>query len=105
MKFKIAVIKGDGIGPEIVDQAIRVIKKIEEKYSHTFELSFCLAGGNAIDATGNTLPGETVETCRASDSILLGAVGGPKWDSMPSGNRPRKVSGSRKNSAIKRNTP
>ena len=88
MKFKIAVIKGDGIGPEIVDQAIRVIKKIEERYSHTFELSFCLAGGNAIDATGNTLPGETVETCRASDSILLGAVGGPKWDSMPSGNRP-----------------
>ncbi|WP_028829385.1 3-isopropylmalate dehydrogenase [Proteocatella sphenisci] len=88
MKFKIAVIKGDGIGPEIVDQAIRVIDKIAEKYNHTFDFSFCLAGGSAIDATGNTLPEETIEICRESDSILLGAVGGPKWDAMPSGNRP-----------------
>ena len=88
MKFKIAVIKGDGIGPEIVDQAIRVINKIEEKYNHTFDFKFCLAGGSAIDATGNTLPQETIEICRNSDSILLGAVGGPKWDAMPSGNRP-----------------
>jgi len=88
MKFKIAVIKGDGIGPEIVDQAIRVINKIEEKYNHTFDFKFCLAGGSAIDATGNTLPEETIEICRNSDSILLGAVGGHKWDAMPSGNRP-----------------
>lgn len=88
MKFKIAVIKGDGIGPEIVDQAIRVINKIEEKYNHTFDFKFCLAGGSAIDASGNTLPQETIKICQSSDSILLGAVGGPKWDSMPSGNRP-----------------
>lgn len=88
MKFKIAVIKGDGIGPEIVDQAIRVIKKIEEKYTHEFELEYALAGGSAIDATGKTLPAETIELCKNADSVLLGAVGGPKWDNMPSGNRP-----------------
>ncbi|MGB5824487.1 MAG: 3-isopropylmalate dehydrogenase [Proteocatella sp.] len=88
MKFKIAVIKGDGVGPEIVDQAVRVIKKIEEKYAHQFELEYALAGGSAIDVTGKTLPPETLEICKRSDSVLLGAVGGPKWDAMPSGNRP-----------------
>ena len=88
MDFNIAVIKGDGIGPEIVDEAIKVLDKIAVKYSHTFNYKYVLAGGCAIDATGNSLPQDTVDTCLASDSIILGAVGGPKWDSQPAGNRP-----------------
>lgn len=88
MKFKIAVIEGDGIGPEIIKEAVKVIKKIGNKFNHEFELEYGIAGGAAIDITGNTLPIETLEKCISSDSVLLGAVGGPKWDSMPSGNRP-----------------
>lgn len=80
MTKNIAVIKGDGIGPEIVTEAMKVLDKVAEKFGHTFNYSEVLMGGCAIDAAGEPLPKETVETCLKSDSVLLGAVGGPKWD-------------------------
>lgn len=80
MDIKLAVVKGDGIGPEIVTEAEKVLDKIGEKYGHTFEYTDILAGGCAIDETGVPLPEESVKIAKASDSVLLGAVGGPKWD-------------------------
>ena len=91
MQFNIALVKGDGIGPEIVDSAVAVMKKIGEKYGHTFNFKEYLAGGCAIDEYGIPLPEETVEGCKNSDSVLLGAVGGPKWDTLPGNNRPEKA--------------
>ncbi len=88
MLKKIAVIKGDGIGPEIVNEAEKVLNKVGEKFGHTFEYTDVLMGGCAIDATGVPLPQETIDTCLASDSVLLGAVGGPKWDTLPGHLRP-----------------
>ena len=79
MEFKIALVKGDGIGPEIVDSAVRVLEKIGHTFGHTFTCTPYLAGGCAIDETGIPLPQETVDGCLAADSVLLGAVGGPKW--------------------------
>lgn len=91
MEFKIALIRGDGIGPEIVDSAVRVLKKIEERSDASFEFNTLLAGGAAIDETGAPLPKETIEGCLGSDSVLLGAVGGDKWNDMPSELRPEKA--------------
>ena len=91
MKLNIALLKGDGIGPEIVDSAVRVLKKIEAKFGHEFTFTPYLIGGAAIDATGAPLPEETVSGCLASDSVLLGAVGGPKWDNLPGNIRPEKA--------------
>ena len=91
MEKKIALLKGDGIGPEIVDSAVRVLEAIAKKYNHSFEFTPYLIGGCAIDATGAPLPEETVKGCLASDSVLLGAVGGPKWDSLPGNIRPEKA--------------
>lgn len=91
MDFKIAVVKGDGIGPEIVDEGIKVLNRIGEIYGHKFEYTEVLAGGCAIDATGAPLPKETVEIAKNSDSVLLGAVGGPKWDTLPGNLRPEKA--------------
>ena len=91
MEFQIALVKGDGIGPEIVDSAVRVLEKIGKKYGHTFCCTPYLAGGCAIDACGEPLPKDTVEGCLASDSVLLGAVGGPKWDKNPAALRPEKA--------------
>ncbi|MBQ9060047.1 MAG: 3-isopropylmalate dehydrogenase [Firmicutes bacterium] len=88
MNYKIAVIPGDGIGPEVIGQTTRVLEEIGKKYGHTFEFTEVLAGGCAIDATGQCLPEETVEICKASDAVLLGAVGGPKWDHLPGAERP-----------------
>lgn len=76
MNYNIALLKGDGIGPEIVDSAVAVLQKIGEKFHHTFTCTPYLIGGCAIDATGVPLPKETVDGCLASDSVLLGAVGG-----------------------------
>ena len=90
MEFKIAVLKGDGIGPEIVESAVAVLEKTAEKFGHTFHFTEYLIGGAAIDATGVPLPQETVDGCLASDSVLLGAVGGPKWDTLPADIRPEK---------------
>lgn len=80
MTKNIAVIKGDGIGPEIVNEAMKVLDKVAEKYGHTFNYTQVLMGGIAIDEKGEPLPQETIDKCLASDSVLLGAVGGPKWD-------------------------
>ena len=91
MNYNIALLKGDGIGPEIVDSAVRVLEAIGKKYNHTFNFTPYLIGGCAIDATGEPLPKETVEGCLASDSVLLGAVGGPKWDTLPGNMRPEKA--------------
>ncbi|MDY6061752.1 MAG: 3-isopropylmalate dehydrogenase [Oscillospiraceae bacterium] len=91
MDFNIALLKGDGIGPEIVDSAVAVLEKVAAKYGHKFTFTPYLAGGCAIDATGVPLPEETVKCCQASDSVLLGAVGGPKWDTLPGHLRPEKA--------------
>jgi len=91
MNYKIAVIKGDGIGPDIVEQSLLVLNKIGEKYGHSFEYKEVLAGGAAIDATGEPLPQETINVCKDSDAVLLGAVGGPKWDTLPGDKRPEKA--------------
>lgn len=91
MKFKIAVIEGDGIGPEIISQGIRVLDRIAQKYSHSFEYNYCLAGGCSLDAHLVPLTDETLDICRNSDSILLGAVGGPKWDNVKSEYRPERA--------------
>ena len=90
MNYSIALLKGDGIGPEIVESACRVLEKIGEKYGHTFNFTPYLIGGCAIDETGEPLPRETVDGCLNSDSVLLGAVGGPKWDKLPGNQRPEK---------------
>ena len=91
MEMNIALLRGDGIGPEIVDSAVEVLKKIGEKYNHTFNFTPYLIGGSAIDACGEPLPKETVDGCLASDSVLLGAVGGPKWVNLPGDKRPEKA--------------
>lgn len=91
MEYNIALLKGDGIGPEIVESAVAVLEKLSEKTGHKFNFTPYLIGGCAIDATGKPLPQETVDGCLASDSVLLGAVGGPKWDDQPGENRPEKA--------------
>lgn len=91
MEFEIALIRGDGIGPEIVDNAVRVLEQIGKRFGHTFRCTPYLAGGCAIDQCGEPLPAETVEGCKSADSVLLGAVGGPKWDRNPAGLRPEKA--------------
>jgi 3-isopropylmalate dehydrogenase len=91
MKKKIAVVAGDGIGPEIVAEALKVLSAVGEKFNHEFEIRHVLAGGCAIDAKGECLPAETLEVCKASDAVLLGAVGGPKWDTLPGAQRPEKA--------------
>ena len=91
MVFNIALLKGDGIGPEIVDSAVKVLDAVGEKYGHKFNFTPYDIGGVAIDKHGIPLPQETVEGCLASDSVLLGAVGGPKWDTLPGNMRPEKA--------------
>lgn len=91
MGYKIALVKGDGIGPEIVESAVRVLDRIGEVYGHDFEYKEYLAGGAAIDANGVPLPDETRDGCLASDSVLFGAVGGPKWDHLGGDERPEKA--------------
>ena len=90
MNKNIAVIRGDGIGPEIISQALRVLDKIAQAYGHTFTYTDIDMGGNAIDKWGEPLPAVMLEKCLASDSVLLGAVGGPKWDTQPAALRPEK---------------
>lgn len=91
MRISLAVIPGDGIGPDIVAQAVRVLDRIGEIYGHDFRYRTLLAGGAAIDRTGVPLPDETLQAAKESDSVLLGAVGGPKWDDVPSNLRPEKA--------------
>lgn len=91
MNFKIALIPGDGIGPDVIAEAVKVLDKIGERYGHQFQYTSALAGGAAIDAAGECLPKETVDVCKNSDAVLLGAVGGPKWDDLPGDQRPERA--------------
>ncbi|MDD3653586.1 MAG: 3-isopropylmalate dehydrogenase [Desulfotomaculaceae bacterium] len=86
--YKIAVLPGDGIGPEITVQAVRVLEAVARRFGHEFQFKEGLIGGVAYDAVGHPLPQETLDLCHSSDAILLGAVGGPKWDELPSHLRP-----------------
>ena len=83
MNYNIALLKGDGIGPEIVDSAVKVLSAIGDKFGHKFNFTPYDIGGVAIDKCGVPLPEETVKGCLDADSVLLGAVGGPKWDTLP----------------------
>lgn len=91
MEYKLAVIPGDGIGPDVVEQTLLVLDKVGEKFGHTFHYQKVLAGGCAIDATDACLPQETIDVCKASDAVLLGAVGGWKWDTLPGDQRPERA--------------
>jgi 3-isopropylmalate dehydrogenase len=86
--FKIAVLPGDGIGVEIVPEAVKALQAIGERFGHEFQFSEALIGGAAYDAVGHPLPESTLEICRASDAVLLGAIGGPQWDNLPVQLRP-----------------
>lgn len=88
MTKQIAVIRGDGIGKEVIAQALKVLDSVSKVYKHEFIYKEVLAGGCAIDSYGECLPQESLEICKNSHSVLLGAVGGPKWDKEPSHNRP-----------------
>ncbi|QGG46415.1 3-isopropylmalate dehydrogenase [Heliorestis convoluta] len=88
MTYRIAVLPGDGIGVEVVPQALRVLEAIASKYGMSFQFTEALIGGAAIDATGHPLPTETLELCQKSDAVFLGAIGGPKWDTLPVHLRP-----------------
>ena len=90
MEYKIGVIAGDGIGPEIIHQAQQVLNKIAAVYGHEFTYTDVAMGGSAIDAFGDPLPQAELDKCLASDSVLLGAVGGPKWNEVPGPMRPEK---------------
>jgi 3-isopropylmalate dehydrogenase len=83
MNYKIAVLAGDGIGPEIVEQAVKVMNAIGKKFSHTFEYTEAPVGATAIDQTGNPYPDETHELCMNSDAVLFGSIGDPKYDNDP----------------------
>ena len=83
MNFKIGVLAGDGIGPEIVDQAIKVLKAVEKKYNHSFDFKEALVGACAIDAVGDPFPEDTLKLCMDSDAVLFGAIGDPKYDNDP----------------------
>lgn len=84
MKLNIAVLPGDGIGPEVTDQAVKVLKAIAVEFDHNFTFTFAPVGAIAIDQTGNPLPEETLDICEANDAILFGAIGDPKYDNNPS---------------------
>ena len=88
--FKIVTLPGDGIGPDIVREAVKVMNRIGELYGHTFDIIEKRMGGIAIDMDGTSLPQDTIDAALASDAVLLGAVGGPKWDHLSNGDRPEK---------------
>ena len=90
MEKTIALIPGDGIGPDVLGQAVKVLDKVAEKYGHKFIYQEVIAGGSAIDKFGNPLPEEQLDICKSSDSVLLGALGGPKWDNVDPSIRPEK---------------
>lgn len=88
MDFSIAVLPGDGVGPEVIKEAVKVMESVGKRFGHSFDLDFGRVGGNAIDDFGTPLPDETVEMCQDTDAILFGAVGGPKWDDPQAKTRP-----------------
>jgi len=88
MQFNLAVLPGDGVGPEVVTEAIKVLQTVGQRFGHDFKLQYGLVGGVAIDETGEALPRDTLKMCRRCDAVLLGAVGGPKWDDPQAKVRP-----------------
>ncbi|MBM39919.1 MAG: 3-isopropylmalate dehydrogenase [Chloroflexi bacterium] len=88
MKASIAVLPGDGIGPEVINESIKILEAVGNRFGHDFQIESGRVGGNAIDDFGTPLPQETIDTCNASDAILFGAVGGPKWDDPNADVRP-----------------
>lgn len=88
--YNIAVLAGDGIGPEVMDEALRVLDAVEAKFGFRTERKACYVGGAAIDHCGKALPAETLKTCEESCAILFGSVGGPKWDTLPPDERPER---------------
>ena len=90
MEFKITLLPGDGIGPEVVAQAVRVLDGISSKYNHTFHYTERMMGGCSIDTYGTSLTDETLAYCQAADAVLFGAVGGPKWDDPNAKDRPER---------------
>lgn len=86
----IVVLRGDGIGPEVVEESLKVLRAAARRYNLSLRFRDALLGGAAIDATGDPLPQETIERCREADAVLLGAVGGPKWDAVPRDKRPER---------------
>ena len=90
MAYRIVTLPGDGIGPDIVKEAVKVLEKVASSYGHEFTFDEELIGGAAIDGAGSSLPQKTIDACKAADAVLLGAVGGPKWDNLPNGDRPEK---------------
>ena len=91
MNKTIALIPGDGIGPDVVAEAVKVLNAVGKKYGHSFEYKDVIAGGKAIDQFGNPLPKDQLDICLNADSVLLGAVGGPKWDDVDPSIRPEKA--------------
>jgi len=90
MHSRICVLPGDGIGVEVTEQAEKVLRTLEKRFGHSFELTRGLIGGAAIEETGSPLPEATLDICRQSDAVLMGAVGGPRWDGAPWERRPEK---------------
>jgi len=90
-KLKVAVLAGDGIGPEVMTEALKILAVVAEKFSFACEVEEALVGGAAIDADGAALPAKTLEVCQASDAILFGSVGGPKWESLPPNEQPERA--------------
>jgi 3-isopropylmalate dehydrogenase len=89
--FKIAVLSGDGIGPEVMAEALKILHRCAEPYEFQLEITECLVGGAAIDATGKALPEETLSHCEKNDAILFGSVGGPKWERLPPNQQPERA--------------
>jgi 3-isopropylmalate dehydrogenase len=89
-QYRITLLPGDGIGPEIMDVAVLVLMRVGEQLNLQFDFQSALIGGAAIDATGEPLPAETLETCKNSDAVLLAAIGGYKWDTLPNAQRPER---------------
>ncbi len=88
--FKVAVLPGDGIGPEVMAEALKVLDAVEKQYKVSFERTVGNVGGAGIDKEGRALPDTTVEICKNSDAILFGSVGGPKWESLPPDEQPER---------------
>lgn len=88
--YKVAVLPGDGIGPEVMAEALKVLNVISEKYNHKFEFNEAYVGGTAYDKTGTPLPEETIKVCESSEAVLFGSVGGPKWDNLPPEKQPER---------------
>ena len=90
MKANIVLLPGDGVGPEIVAEAVKVLKAVATRFGHDFAMTEHPVGGAAHDLCGDCLPDATLAACKAADAVLLGAVGGPKWDALPPEKRPER---------------